>query len=196
MGCSPALEDRPGGRVRPQAWLVLRTMAHIRVAWATPIDPAVRLRPTPSAALVQRLRDPTFWTMGAYPHRVGYTHPTMRQAPARTCAKGVALSDPKSPDGRCGGPVDAVRERGRPPASTPLARPSGSACGLGVDPPVRPRSGLGMIAVATPRCEASVIDGGMSGAGEVAGGRTHAWPIVGADRSVFRAANRLRQRRG
>jgi hypothetical protein len=48
-----------------------------------------------------------------------------------------------------------------------------------------------MIAVAIPRCEASVID-----EDETASGRTHAWQIAGADPSFFRAANRLRQRRG
>jgi hypothetical protein len=37
-----------------------------------------------------------------------------------------------------------------------------------------------MIAVAIPRCEASVIDGD-----ETASGRTHAWQIVGADPSLL-----------
>jgi hypothetical protein len=51
-----------------------------------------------------------------------------------------------------------------------------------------------MIAVAIPRCEASVIDDGQGRVRLRRGGgrRMHVMPIGRADPSLFRAANRLR----
>eukprot|EP01037_Dinobryon_pediforme_P020035 gene20034-20565_t len=69
-----------------------------RVGYTHP-TPAVRLRPTPCRPdhpAVMEASPTELWTMAHIP--VGWAAPIqpMRQAPARTRAKGVALSDPKS----------------------------------------------------------------------------------------------------
>lgn len=91
VGCSPAPGLRRGrllkigqtGGFEAQAWLILRTRAHIRIAWATPTRPlrsgAARHLPARSAAIVRsgpggvpnQVVD-----NGAFTGRMGYAHPT------------------------------------------------------------------------------------------------------------------------
>lgn len=168
-----------GSKVR--AWLELATRAQLRVACAAHRDPCFR----PSGRPLPISRNPTLRTMAHTP--VGWA------APARPCAgeglaKGVALSDPAGSGGS---------SAGRPPQ--PRWRALRAAAGAaGVDPPVRPRCELAMIAVAIPRYEASVIDSGRGASWAPTWCRRmeDLQRLCGADRFCLRAANRLRQRRG
>jgi hypothetical protein len=80
-----------------QAWRILRTRAHIPVGWAAPTQPMRQAPPGPPRGLRGG---------GSEIHHCGqwrsYPSPGLRppddcaRPPARTRAKGVALSDPKS----------------------------------------------------------------------------------------------------
>jgi hypothetical protein len=145
VGCSPALHGRPGRRLRaPSLAGIVDNGAYTgRLGYA---HSTLRSgsRPTPSPALVQRLRNPIFWTMAHI--LIAWAAPTrrLRQAPARTLSQGpMALSDPRRPGGPYGDVVGSVAGRSPQPRPRPAtrpwralrARPAASGC----DPPARPR---------------------------------------------------------
>ena len=99
MGCSPALEDRPGGRDRaPSLAEVVDKGAYTdRVGYTHP-TPALRLRPTPDRLPTWRgPRRPktNFVDKGAFTGRMGYAHPTDAPGPAGPEPRPAGLSDPQ-----------------------------------------------------------------------------------------------------
>jgi hypothetical protein len=104
MGCSPALEDRPGGRDRaPSLAEVVDKGAYTdRVGYTHP-TPALRLRPTPDRLPTWRgPRRPktNFVDKGAVTPRLGCAPPTTAPGPRPDPSQGRGgLSDPRAPAG-------------------------------------------------------------------------------------------------
>ena len=118
VGCSPALENRPGRRVRAPslADIVDKGALTGRVGYTHPTL-AVRLRPTPGGPIVRRSWRRPGPSCGQW--RIYRSHGLrpprpMRQTTAWTRAKACGLSDPKSA-GRRQKPAPAARTRRRGP---------------------------------------------------------------------------------
>ena len=179
------------GGSEAQAWRTLRTMAHLRIAWATPTRPlrsgSARHLAARSAAIVRAALEASgakLWTMAQLP--LAWATPTrgLRQAPegSRPRAEPLAIGGVLAAVAGAQ-PADRLN-----PAAGPLARPLPRPGGLRLAPQglTRPSdhaegSPCGSRGDPLRKGEAS-IDTGLV--------------IGGAAGSVFRAADRLCQRRG
>ena len=135
VGCSPALEDRPGRRVRAPslAGIVDKGAYTGRSGCAHPTDaPGAAWTSSRAAGVAGPKSD--IADNGAVTPRLGYAHPTTAPGPPPGPEpRALPLAILGAPWRAAAAPVRSAADRPPQPRSGPLgpARPSGSACGLG-----------------------------------------------------------------